>query len=262
MKLALAAGLALALGLAAAPAYAQDSQAERVEAFAELPYWPGYWVSEGQAGTTIGGIAPAILAARESGAPMPNFMSLNGGQAPWNEEGRRRWTEARANSAGRKGAGWGYPMMMNAATPIQFLVTPEQVLIINAYNEARHVYMDRPMPDEMDLWPNVYGTSVGRWEGDVLVIETVMVTTPNDYFQGAPVFSDEARYVERIRMEGDRLVSDVRIEDPVTLSEPWETQVSWVREEGFDRMIQIDWDNDRTGVGEDGINTIEDEVVE
>ena len=38
--------------------------------------------------------------------------------------------------------------------------------------------------------------------------------------------------------------------------------MTWVRDEGFDRMIQIDWDNDRTGVGEDGVNTIEQEVVE
>ncbi len=49
------------------PALAQDApDATRNEAFAKLPYWPGYWVSEGQAGTTIGGIAPATLEAREA----------------------------------------------------------------------------------------------------------------------------------------------------------------------------------------------------
>ena len=262
MRLAFAACIALALGTPPALAQDQQTQAERVEQFAELPYWPGYWVSEYTAGTTISGIAPAILEARETGRPLPGFMSLNAAQAEWNEEGRRRWTAARAAAAGRKAEGWGFPMMMNAATPVQFLVTPEEVLIINAYNEARHVYTDREMPDDADLWPTVLGTSVGHWEGDTLVIETVMVTNPNEYFHGGPPFSEEARYIERIRMEGDRLVSDVTVEDPVTLSEPFTTQVSWVRDEGFDRMIQIDWDNDRTGVSEDGLNTIEEEVVE
>ena len=262
MRLAIAAGMALALGTTSALAQDAPSQAERVEQFAELPYWPGYWVSQEQAGTTIGGIAPATIEARENGTPVGSFMVLNGAQASWNEEGQRRRAEARARSPGRKAAGWGFPMMMNSATPIQFLITPEEVLIINAYNEARHVYTDREMPDEIDLWPTVLGTSVGRWEGDTLVIETVMVKNPNDYFHGAPPFSEEARYTERIRMEGDRLVSDVTIEDPVTLSEPFVAQVNWVRDEGFDRMIQIDWDNDRTGVGEDGVNTIEEEVVE
>jgi hypothetical protein len=262
VRLALAAGIALALGTTPAIAQEAPETADRVEQFAELPYWPGYWVSEVQAGTTIGGIAPVIIDARERGEQVSNFMNLNGAQAPWNEEGRRRTAEAREKSPGRKAAGWGFPMMMNAATPIQFLITPEEVLIINAYNEARHVYTDREMPDEADLWPSVLGTSIGRWEGDTLVVETVMVKNPNDYFHGAPPFSEEARYVERIRMEGDRLVSDVTIEDPVTLTEPFVTQVSWVRDEGFDRMIQIDWDNDRTGVDEEGVNTIEGEVVE
>ena len=116
--------------------------------------------------------------------------------------------------------------------------------------------------DEFDLWPTVRGTSVGRWEGDTLVIETIMVRSPIEYFHGAPPFSEEAHYEERIRLEGDRLVSDVTVTDPVTLTEPFVTQVSWVRDEGFDRMIEIDWDNDRTGVDENGVNTIEMEVVE
>lgn len=263
MRVALAA-LAVSLAFSSTPVLAQDepSQQERIEAFAELPYWPGYWVSEEQAGTTIGGIAPSVLEARETGEMPDNFMNLRGANAPWNEEGLRRLEEARAINAGRKATGWGFPMMMNAATPIQFTITPEEVLIVNAYSEVRFVYTDREMPDEFDLWPTVRGTSVGRWEDDTLVIETIMVKSPIEYFHGAPPFSEEARYVERIRMEGDRLVSDVTITDPVTLDEPYRTQVSWVRDEGFDRMIEIDWDNDRTGVDENGVNTIEMEVVE
>jgi len=249
---------ALALAAGACPVLAQDTQSEtRTEKFAELPYWPGYWVSEYQAGTTIGGIAPSILEARENGTPLTNFMSLNGGQAPWNEEGRRRVAKVREIAKGRKAAGWGFPMMMNAATPLQFLITPEEVLIVNSYNEVRHVYTDgRPMPDMVDLWPTVTGTSIGHWEGDTLVIETVMVKTPSDYFHGAPPLSEDAHYVERIHLDGDRLVSDVTIDDPTTLSETWHTTVSWIRDEGFDRMVQIDWDNDRTGYDGD-FNTIE-----
>ena len=260
--------LAAAL-LLPAPALAQDAagqtdgNAGRIEAFAPLPYWPGYWVSEYTLGTTISGIAPSILEAREKGTALPaNFMSLSGSAAPWNAEGKRRWQQVRQIAKGRKATGWGFPMMMNAATPVQFLVTPEEVLIVNSYNEVRHIYTDgRPMPDEMDMWPTIYGTSIGRWEGDTLVIETAMVSTPSDYFHGAPPFSENARYVERIRMDGARLVSDVTVTDPETLSEPFSASVSWLRDEGFDRMIQIDWDNDRTSF--DGeYNTIEAEVVE
>ena len=147
--------------------------------------------------------------------------------------------------------------MMSAATPIQFLVTPEEVLVINAYNETRHIYTDgRDHPPLDDLWPTVTGNSIGRWEGEVLVVETIMVTNPNEYFQGGPPLSEEARYRERIWLDGETLRSEMTIEDPVTLAEPWKANLSWVRDEGFDRMIQVDWNNDRTGF-EGGVNTIE-----
>jgi hypothetical protein len=250
--------LAVALAplcLAAMPAVAQkpDQQA-RSETFAALPYWPGYWVGENQAGTPISGIA--LRTGAEAQAPVDS-LAVWGNNAPWNDEGRRRLAEVAATQGGRKGLGWGFPLMMTSPTPIQFLITPEEVLIINAYNEARHVYTDgRDHPPAEDLWPTVTGHSIGHWEGETLVIETIMVTNPNEFFQGGPPLSEEARYVERIWLDGDRLRAEVMIEDPVTLSGPWNARLAWVRDEGFDRMIQVDWNNDRTGT--DGeFNTIE-----
>jgi hypothetical protein len=102
----------------------------------------------------------------------------------------------------------------------------------------------------------VTGNSIGHWEGGALVIDTIMVTNPNEFFQGGPPLSEQAHYVERIRLEGDRLLADVTIEDPVTLSRPWNARISWLRDKGFDRMIQVDWTNDRTGT-EGQTNTIE-----
>ncbi len=263
MRMLLAAGLALALGTAPAAAQETAEVETRVEKFAELPYWPGYWVSEYQAGTTITGLAPAFNGiAERTEDDFAEVMALRGERAPWNEEGRRRQDAARASAGARKALGWGYPMMMNSATPLAFVITPELTIIINAYNETRYIYTDgRDMPDEYDMWPTTWGTSVGHWEGDTLVITTAMVKNPSDFFHGSPALSEEAIYVERIHLEGDRLVSDMTITDPVTLSEPWNVTVSWVRDEGFDRMIQVDWDNDRTG--NDGeFNTIELEKVE
>ena len=248
MRKLLAAALAAAF-LAIGPAAAQD--AARVEAFAKLPYWPGYWVSEQYADTTIGGFAPP----RPEGSPP--LQRLNAGNAAWNEEGQRRQADAARTRGGRRADGWGYPMMMDAATPIQVLITPEETLIVNAYGETRHIYTDgRSFPAEEDMWPTVWGTSVGRWEGDTLVIETVQVQMPYTYFHGAPTFSEEARYFERLRLEGDRLVNEWRVEDPVTLTAPFTATITHVREEGFDRMVQMDFSNDRTGQ-ENGLNTIE-----
>jgi hypothetical protein len=59
-----------------------------------------------------------------------------------------------------------------------------------------------------------------------------------------------------MHLDGDRLISEFTVEDPVTLTGPWSKTIMHVREEGYDRMIQMDFSNDRTGQ-ENGVNTIE-----
>jgi len=248
-----AASAAALVATFAAPALAQDTTTAeaRAEAFKALPYWPGFWVSEQYLHTTISGNA----APRPPGSPP--LERLNGFDAPYNDEGKARQAEAARTRAGRRADGWGYPMMMDAATPFQVMITPEETMIVNGYGEVRHIYTDgRSFPAEEDMWPTVWGTSIGHWEGDTLVIETVQVQMPYTYFHGAPVFSEEAKYTERMHLDGDRLISVFTVVDPVTLSGPWSKTITHVREEGYDRMIQMDFSNDRTG-NENGVNTIE-----
>jgi hypothetical protein len=238
-----------------APSKPEPTAQARARAFERLPYWRGYWVNEADADTTIGGTR-----SRNDGAAPPdaaNSLAIWANRAPWNDEGRRRAAEALRTMSGRKGMGWGFPLMMTAPTPLQFLITPEEVLIVNAYNETRHIYTDgRPMPPNDDLWPTVTGTSIGHWEGHTLVIDTIQVTNPNVFFQGGPPLSEEARYHERLWLDGDKLRGELTVEDPVTLTRPWSVKLSWIRQPAFDRMVQVDWSNDRTG-SEGGLNTIE-----
>lgn len=241
--------------LSTGPAVADQEPVSRGAALDRLPYWPGYWVGADQVGTPISGIGRPPEGPRVP--PVNDVLAIWGNNAPWSEEGRRRIAEAQRTMGGRKGLGWGYPLMMTSPTPFQVLITPEEVLIVNAYNEVRHIYTDgRQHPPADDLWPTATGNSIGHWEGDTLVIDTIMVTNPNAFFQGAPPLSEEAHYVERIRLDGDTLRAEMTIEDPVTLSAPWKARLSWVRDEGFDRMIQVDWNNDRTGTDGEN-NTIE-----
>src|SRR5690606_26066090 len=97
--------------LASAPAYAQQEQATRGQILDRLPYWPGYWVGADQVGTPISGIGRPQ--AGEAPRPTVNdVIAIWGNSAPWNEEGRRRVAEALRTMGGRKGLGWGYPLMM------------------------------------------------------------------------------------------------------------------------------------------------------
>lgn len=255
MKIVATIAALAAFGIAM-PAVAQEpAQQARAEKFASLPYWPGYWVGETAAGTAISGLREPDTVVPET--PPEGGIAIWDNKAPWNDEGRRRIAEVMRDQGARKGLGWGFPLMMGSATPIQFLITPEEVIIVNAYRETRHIYTDgRDHPPIDDLWPTVTGNSIGHWEGDTLVIDTIMVSEPNAFFQGNVPLSEQARYRERIRLDGDKLVAEWTIEDPVTLAGPWKAKVNLVREPGFDRMIEVNWDNDRTGT--DGeVNTIE-----
>ncbi len=216
-----------------------------VAAAQSLPDWRGVWIAEG-------------LVAEVSGFPGPSAeYKLLGQDAPWNEQGMARVRVARANQADQKADGWGFPLMMNAAAPLQFLIAPHETLIINVYRDVRHVYTDgRDHPAEEDRWPTTWGDSVGRWEGDTLVIDTISVRDPNRYFFSNPPLSDQAHYVERLRMTApDRIESTMTIEDPATLSAPWVVELDYVRLTGLDRLIHDAYVNDRNEV-EGGVFTI------
>lgn len=243
--------LAMALGAVGAiiggpaPTHAQTATSPAVT----VPDWPGVWFP-GEAAADISGFGP--LPAVEETIP-PAMMDkipvpLVGGDVPWTAEGRRRVADMWANFAGRKSQGWGYPMMMAGNAPLEFLIAPGETLIINQYRDVRHIYTDgRPLPASEDRWPTVWGESVGHWEGDMLVIETVSVRDPVSYFFYSPPFSTSARYTERYRMTGpSRIEGEMTIEDPVTLERPWTVKLSFSRADGLDRLVHDDFTNDRS----------------
>jgi len=222
------------LAFAAIPAGAQ--RAAKIPA--RLPDWSGLWVPEGN-DTAISGLPEAATEARAEGkTPPPGGFNrpLFGFGAPWNEEGKRRQAARQGETANCRAQGWGFPMLMNADAPIQFFVTRDKVMILNAYRDVTDVRMAAKHPSEDDLWPTVWGDSIGRWEGDTLVIDTIAVDKPH------------------------HLVDDITIEDPTTLTGPWKAHLAFMPAEGFERMVYDNYDNDRTECGTDsGIAPPKDE---
>ena len=239
MRKALVAALLLTCAL---PASAQTARAP-----ARLPDWSGMWIPEGDE-TSIGGLPDASLEAKLAGKPAARNAAnqLFGFGAPWNAEGQRRQA-AREGNGNRKADGWGFPMLMSAAAPIQFFITRDKVLVINAYRDVTDIRIAPKHPSDDDLWPTVWGDSIGHWEGDTLVVDTIAVKNPNEFFHGAPPLSDKAHYTQRLHLEKPgRLLNDVTIDDPTTLTHPWVIHIAYVPAEGFERMVYDTYDNDRT----------------
>lgn len=233
----------LPLLLAALSACSESVSVEpRVATFAELPHWQGIWIFENAFNTGISGFGEG------TGTPDAPPHPLVNPQGPWTEAGRARIGAMFAGQANRKAQGWGYPMMMASPAPLQFVITPEETLIINIYQEVRHIYTDgRDHPPEEDRWVTTWGDSIGHWEGDTLVIDTVSVREPSRYFQFTPPFSDNAHYTERLHMTApDRIETEITVTDPGILSEPLVVKTAYLRTPNLDRLMHDAFDNDRS----------------
>jgi hypothetical protein len=218
----------------------QQSAEPRVQAFAQLPNWRGIWLADG--------LEPGVDGFSLS---RPPAFAMGAPGVPWNEKTTALFQAELARNPQLQvapAAGWGYPLMMDGAPPLQFVITPEETLIFNTYRDLRHVYTDgRPHPAEEDRWPTTWGDSVGHWEGDTLVVDTVSVREPNKYFGISVWLSDQAHYTERLRMTAaDRIEGEMTIVDPATLSNPWVVKLNYKRA-GVDRLLHDAYDNDRTG---------------
>jgi hypothetical protein len=148
---------------------------------------------------------------------------------------------------------YGMPSMMSVAVyPVEFIQTPKQITVIaEAFSEVRRIYMDKPQLKTDEVPPGYYGRSVGRWEGDTLVVDTVGVKESVQY-QRMP-HSDQMRIVERIRLVAPDVLHDqITIEDPVTLEKPYTYTLAYRRMPDYE-MVEFVCDNNREYVDEQGI---------
>ena len=118
--------------------------------------------------------------------------------------------------------------MLITHNALEFLFTPGRVTILGESdgNRLRRIYTDgRRHPDDPD--PTFHGHSVGRWEGDTLVVDTVGIL-PETYIAvseavGVPNNGD-LHVVEHIHLEKpDVLRDDLEIVAPHVLTKPWKT---------------------------------------
>jgi hypothetical protein len=128
---------------------------------------------------------------------------------------------------------YGMPTIMGMPYPYEFLLTPGQVTIIGEEERMiRHIYIDgRPLPKDPD--PTFWGTSVGHWEGNTLVVEsvgfspkTLMVSTPPVTGRDvvAVPHSDKMKIIERFQLlDPNTMQIKTTVIDPIALTQPYTT---------------------------------------
>jgi hypothetical protein len=196
---------------------------------ARLPDWSGVWIPD--------------MADQNA--------QVRSNPTPWTPEAQRQIDRMNADEAAGNPKGLfidclpeGMPSwMLISHNAMEILFTPGRVTMLGESdgNRLRRIYTDgRPQAADPD--PSFHGSSVGHWEGDVLVVDTVGVL-PEAYIAvseavGMPNNGD-LHVIEHIHLAGpDRLHDDLEITAPHVLARPWKTTRIFARQRGARADIQ------------------------
>ena len=233
--MALGVAAAVALGWLAAAGVAPTAAAPTSPAKAPRadPHdFAGLWMNDNTLDERLRREGRKRLAPGESdGAPPPGPRLTPEYQAI---QARMR-AEAARLPVNFKACTWeGVADIMGYPYPFEMLLTPGRVtMIFEADSQVRRIWLDRSKhlePDDLD--PSYYGDSIGHWDGDVLVIDTVGFNTQTTV-RGAP-HSDQMHITEHIRHTAPGTIQDqMTIADPVAFEAPFVMTFTYSRRPGW-----------------------------
>jgi hypothetical protein len=182
----------------------------------------------------LGGAPPPPMTFSE-GPPVAGFLdiaqNIKGG-APLNPEGAKLLEQRKAVNGRDNPEAACLPMGIlqfhTQGAPRKIIQTRDVLVILyEASMGVRQIFTDGRAAPTDDPQPWWYGYSVGRWDGDTLVVETTGLRDGGwlDVF-GTPL-TDAAKVTERFRRPSyGRMEIDVTIDDPKVYTQPWTVRVN------------------------------------
>jgi hypothetical protein len=131
----------------------------------------------------------------------------------------------------------GIPNMFLPGNTLLVLQTPKEVVMIKqGGQEIRHIYLNAP--HSANVKPSWYGESVGHYEGDTLVVDTIGQNTKTVVDAFRTPHTEKMHVVERWRLidGGKGLEVNITVDDPDTFNRPWSTYVR--HERGRDPYLE------------------------
>jgi len=118
---------------------------------------------------------------------------------------------------------YGVPAIWNSGGPFFLMQTPKEVLVANQSEQfARHIYLN--VSHTANPKPSYYGESVGHYEGDTLVVDTIGMNAKTFVDNFRTPHTEKLHVIEGIRLieGGKKLEIHVTAEDPDTFVQPWQ----------------------------------------
>ena len=114
--------------------------------------------------------------------------------------------------------------------PLYFVQAPKEVLMIYSNDQqVRHVYLD--VPHSADVKPSWYGESVGHYEGDTLVVDTIGLNDKTFVDNFRTPHTEKLHVIERFELVDGGKTMQVKItfDDPDAFNAPWSVMQSYGR---------------------------------
>ena len=137
----------------------------------------------------------------------------------WDKIRQIDWDNSRANDPQSNCR----PAVPRLGIPQKIVQTPTEVILFyESLNRYRIIPVDGRGHDPLKVSnPTWFGDSIGHWDGDTLVIDTVGLEDESWLGTTGYVHGDDTRVTERVRREGDVLHWDTTVEDSMLL-QPWQ----------------------------------------
>lgn len=187
-----------------------------------------------QAGVGPGAVVPGapVLALGATGGIPASLGVVDGGQIPYKPEALAKKAENFEHSLERdpevKCLLPGVPRATYLPYPFQITQGDTKVMIAYGFSNAgRTIHLDTVESPRVPTW---MGHSVGKWEGDTLVVN-VTELNDNTWFDRAGNFhSDALHVVERYTpISRDHITYEATIEDPAVFTRPWKIKMPLYR---------------------------------
>jgi hypothetical protein len=124
----------------------------------------------------------------------------------------------------------GVPVFMLVPGPFYLLQTSTKVVMIEETGQhARHIYLN--VPHAANVKPSWFGESIGHYEGDTLVVDTLGVNSKSVVDSYRTPHTEKLHVVERWHLidGGNMLEVNITVDDPDTFYRPWQTYQRYQR---------------------------------
>jgi hypothetical protein len=200
------------------------------------PDFSGLWLrGDGQLGPAGGGTLRAPAPTFSAGPPVTTFRDVGANYKeglplqPWAADlVKARRAENSKDNPDAHCLPMGLMQFHNHGQPRKIVQTPGLIVIMYEANYGlRQIFLDGRKPPTSDVQPFWYGYSIGKWEGDTLVVETTGFRDGGWLDIIGNPLTDAAKMTERFRRPNfGTLEIDITIDDPKAYTKPWTVRVN------------------------------------